>query len=373
MKFSITATIHLDRLRRNFEKLSEIVGSSVKIIPVIKADGYGHGMIKIADTLSVYENISHFGVAHTEEAVLLKDKGIKNNILVMSCIRSTDFEIMQQLNITPVIHSLELLEDIINFSKHKGLKIPMHLKFDTGMSRLGLKTDDVDRVVELCKKEKDNIEIEGLMSHFSDSEKDEKWTLEQNGRFGKIVDYFESHGFDIKYKHIANSGAILQYKQAHFNCVRPGLALYGYTPSKNLKNRVDLKPVLDVKSQLISIHSLKKGEGISYGRTFRAKHDMVVGVVAFGYADGLFRNLSNRIDCLIKGKRCPGVGTICMDMFMCDITGVDARLSDEVVILGSSLNEEITADELADKSGTISYEILTNIAKSIRAERIYTD
>ncbi len=365
------AIIHLDRLRYNFEQIRDVVGDFVKIIPVIKADGYGHGMVKIAEVLSEYDNVAYLGVAHTEEALLLRKKGINSNILVMSCVRSSDFEIMHSLNITPVIHSMNLLNAVVDFSKQNNKRFPVHLKFNTGMSRLGICEDEFDDVLGICKKEERYIKIEGLMSHFSDSERDKEWTTEQNNRFKKIIRLFEFHGFDIKFKHIANTGAIFRDRQTHFNCVRPGLALYGYIPFKDIKNGIDLKPILDVKSQLISVHRLKKGESISYGRTFTASRDMVIGVVAFGYADGLFRSLSNRIECIINGKRCKGVGTICMDMFMCDITDVDAKVSDEVTILGSSEGEIITADELADKSGTISYEILTNIAKSIRVERIY--
>ncbi len=373
MNFNITATIHLDRLRYNFEKISDIVGRNVSIIPVIKADGYGHGIFEVANTLREYSNAAYLGVAHTEEAVLLRQKGINKDILVMSCMHGADFEVMHGLNITPVIHSFKLLTDAIDFAKSKGIRFPVHLKFNTGMSRLGMDMEFAEEVVKLCSKEKDSIALEGLMSHFSDSENDSEWTLMQNERFKSLTELFESADFDVKYKHIANTGAIVQHKQTHFNCVRPGLGLYGYLPSAHLKKTVDLKPILDVKSQLISIHELKKGEGISYGRTFRAERDMVVGVVAFGYADGLFRNLSNKMECLINGVRCRGVGSVCMDMFMCDITDANASAEDEVVILGSSYKETITADELAEKSGTISYEILTNIAKSIRAKKVYTD
>jgi len=373
MNFNITATIHLNRLRHNFEKISDIVGSNVSIIPVIKADGYGHGIFEVANALCEYSNVAYLGVAHTEEAVLLRQKGINKDILVMSCMHGADFEIMHSLNITPVIHSFKLLTEAVGFAKDNGIRFPVHLKFNTGMSRLGMDTEYTEDVIKLCKKEKKSIALEGIMSHFSDSESDSRWTLIQNDKFKSLVELFESEGFDVKYKHIANTGAILQHKQTYFNCVRPGLGLYGYFPSKHLNNVVDLKPILDVKSQLISIHELKKGESISYGRTFRAEHDMVVGVVAFGYADGLFRSLSNKMECLINGVRCRGVGNICMDMFMCDITDANASAEDEVVILGSSGKETITADELAEKSGTINYEILTNIAKSIRAKKVYRD
>lgn len=373
MNFHSVATVHLKKFHHNFESISNFVGSKIKIIPVIKADGYGHGMIRMARELHDYKNIVSLGVAHIKEGVILRKNGITQNILAMSCLDSFDMDMMDEFYITPVIHSLYLLKKLINYAKMHNKRIKAHLKFDTGMSRLGIRKEDVEEAVALCKKERPYIEIEGLMSHFSDSESDKDWTLKQNSKFKDVIKFIESEGFAPKYKHIANSGAILQYKETYFNCIRPGLILYGYTPKTDLKKFIDLKPILDIKSQLISIHKLKKGEGISYNRTFTAPHDMVVGVVAFGYADGLFRNLSNKMECLINGKRCKSIGTICMDMFMCNITGIDAKVSDEVVIVGNSGKESITIDDLSYQSGAINYEILTNIGKSIRVNRVYKD
>jgi alanine racemase len=278
---------------------------------------------------------------------------------------------MLEANITPVVHNLYLLERLIEFTKKNGIKIKLHLKFDTGMARLGIREEEVEKTVDLCKQNKEHVDIDGLMSHFSDSESNPDWTKKQLRRFKSIVKYFHDNHIYPTYIHIANTGAILTIKETHLNCVRPGIALYGYVPDKKLRNIIDLKPVLEIQSQLISIHKLKKGEGISYGRTFVAERDMKVGVVAFGYADGLFRSLSNRFECIINGKKVKSIGTICMDMFMCDLTTIDAKVSDNVIILGSSGNNSITAYELADAAGTIPYEILTNIGKSIRVKRVY--
>ncbi len=373
MNFHSSAIVHLGNFHNNFKSISEFLGGNVSIIPVIKADGYGHGMIRIARELQTYGNVAYLGVAHIKEGVILRKNGIKQPILAMSCLDSFDVDMMDEFNITPVVHSFYLLKKVIDYAKSYNKRIKVHLKFDTGMARLGIRKEDIEESIALCKKEKDYIELDGLMSHFSDSESNKEWTLKQNSLFKNIVDFVENEGFNPKYKHIANSGAILQFKETHYNCVRPGLILYGYTPSCNLKGIIDIQPVLEIKSQLISIHSLKKGEGISYGRTFIAPYDMVVGVVAFGYADGLFRNLSNKLECLINGKRCKSVGTICMDMFMCDITDIEASISDEAIIIGKDKEEEITIDDLARESKTINYEILTNIGKSIRVNRVYMD
>ena len=371
MNFHSRAIVHLNKLHHNFESISKYIGKDVNIIPVIKADAYGHGIIRIAKELSIYSNVAYLGIAHIKEGVMLRKKGVKKPILAMSCVDSFDIDSMLKADITPVVHNVDLLERIIDYAKSTHANIKIHLKFDTGMARLGIRKEEIEHTFELCKKNNDSVNVVGLMSHFSDSESDLDWTRFQLKRFKTIIDYFISGGISPKYTHIANTGAIINLRESHLNCVRPGLGLYGYVPDESLKNSIDLKPVLEIQSQLINIHMLKKGEGISYGRTFVADRDMMVGVVAFGYADGLFRGLSNKMECIINDKKVRSVGTICMDMFMCDLSGVNAKVSDNVIILGSSDSHAITADDLASKSGTIPYEILTNIGKSIRVKRVY--
>ena len=371
MNFHSKAIVHLSNLHHNFESISKFVGEDVSIIPVIKADAYGHGIVRVAKELSVYDNVAYLGIAHIKEGVMLRKKNIKKPILAMSCVDSFDVDAMLKAHITPVVHNVLLLERIVDYAKSNALKIKLHLKFDTGMARLGIREEEIERALELCKKNSKFVAVEGLMSHFSDSESDIEWTKVQLERFKRVIRLFEDSGMGAKYYHIANTGAILNLRESHLNCVRPGLALYGYVPECGLKNIIDLNPVLEIQSQLINIHRLRRGEGISYGRTFVADRDMVVGVVAFGYADGLFRALSNKLECIVNGRRVKAVGTICMDMFMCDLTGIDAKVSDTVIILGSNKDQSITAYDLAEKSGTIPYEILTNIGKSIRVKRVY--
>ncbi len=371
MNFHSKAIVHLSHLHHNFQSISNFVGKGVSIIPVIKADGYGHGIVRVAKELSTYPNVAYLGVAHIKEGIMLRKKGIKKPILAMSCVDSFDIDSMLKAQITPVVHNVFLLERIVEFAKLNNLKIKVHLKFDTGMARLGIREEELEKTLNICKSNKDHLIVDGLMSHFSDSESDFNWTQTQLNRFKAIIDYHLENNIYPKYTHIANTGAIITMKQSHLNCVRPGLALYGYVPDEKLKNSIDLKPVLEIQSQLVNIHRLRKGEGISYGRTFTANKDMTVGVVAFGYADGLFRSLSNKMDCIINDTKVKSIGTICMDMFMCDLTGVDARVSDNVIIIGSSKNHSITAYELAKEANTIPYEILTNIGKSIRVKRVY--
>ena len=367
INFHSKSIVHLDNFHYNLSQLIKLIDKKVSIIPVIKADAYGHGIVRIARELTNYSQVAYLGIAHIKEGVMLRKKGINRPILAMSCVDSFDLNMMDEFEITPVVHSLFLLDRIIEFAKNKGKRIKVHLKFDTGMARLGIREEEVEKAINVCLKNTDYLNVDGIMSHFSDSESDFEWTERQLNRFKRIVKAFEDSGIMIRLKHIANSGAIISSKKTHLNCVRPGLFMYGYAPSLKLKNNIDLKPVLEIQSQLVNIHRLKKGEGISYGRTFTADKDMKVGVVAFGYADGLFRSLSNRMHCIVNGKRVKQIGTICMDMFMCDLSDVKANVSDTVIIM----NEELTAYELAEKSGTIPYEILTNIGKSIRVKRVY--
>ncbi|AEA34528.1 alanine racemase [Hippea maritima] len=371
MNFHSRSIVHLDNLHYNFGQISQFVGKSVNIIPVIKADAYGHGIVRIAKELSIYPNVAYLGIAHIKEGAMLRKRGVKKPILAMSCLDSFDINTMHEFSITPVAHNITLLERLIDYAKLNNTRIKLHLKFDTGMARLGIREEETQKTIELCKQNDKYIEIDGLMSHFSDSESDAQWTKKQLNRFKNIIKMFYDSGIYPRLTHIANSGAILSFKDTHLNCVRPGLAMYGYAPAVNLKKIIDLKPVLEIQSQLINIHVLKKGEGISYSRTFVADKDMKVGVVAFGYADGLPRSISNKFYCIVNGQRSKSIGTVCMDMFMCDLTDIEAKVSDDVIIMGQKNGISITADELAQKAGTISYEILTNIGKSIRVKRVY--
>ena len=363
--------INISNLHHNFNAISKYVGNSVKIIPIVKADAYGHGIAEISSELEYYDQVSYFGVAHVNEGILLRKHGIKKKILAMSCINTHDIKNMHKFNITPVIHNMESLDTVIEYAKSLNYAMDVHIKIDTGMARLGMAMSSITKIAEICKKNRKYINIKGLMSHFSDSESDDDWTHKQFIRFQNAMAFFEDSGFDIECRHISNSGAIIKHKDMYLNCVRPGLILYGYMPSPDMDNVLDLRPVMSLKSTIINIHNLKKGDGISYNRTFIAPHDMKIGVVAFGYADGLFRSLSNKMECIINGRRCRVLGNICMDMFMCDISDVDAKIGDVVTIIGRDNTESVWADELAKKADTINYEMLLNIGRGLRTKRVY--
>jgi len=368
--YEVRQEVNLKTIRENFLNIQNYVGNTTEVIPVIKADAYGHGSSAVALALKEFTK-SYFAVACTEEAIELRKNHIDTNIMVLSRVGFGDIEDLYNYNLTPVVHDLSVLQSIIDFSKSKKYRFPIHIKFNTGMNRVGFDQLDLEKVIELCKKNKDYIDIVGVMSHFSSSESDPNRTTQQFNAFQEIIKSIKSYGIDPKYYHISNSGAILNYKSAHFNAVRAGIALYGYYPKTQKDNPMNIKPAMSIKSFIISKHRLKKGEGIGYGPSFVADYDMQVAIVAFGYADGLFRVMSNKFSVIVDDKLCKSVGTICMDMFAIDVSDVDVKVGDEVIIMGESNTYKIDADDLALLSSTINYEILTNIGKSLRVKRVY--
>ncbi|HHS49307.1 MAG TPA: alanine racemase [Desulfurella acetivorans] len=368
--YEVRQEVNLKTIRENFLNIQNYVGNTTEVIPVIKADAYGHGSSAVALALKEFTK-SYFAVACTEEAIELRKNHIDTNIMVLSRVGFGDIEDLYNYNLTPVVHDLSVLQSIIDFSKSKKYRFPIHIKFNTGMNRVGFDQLDLEKVIELCKKNKDYIDIVGVMSHFSSSESDPNRTTQQFNAFQEIIKSIKSYGIDPKYYHISNSGAILNYKSAHFNAVRAGIALYGYYSKTQKDNPMNIKPAMSIKSFIISKHRLKKGEGIGYGPSFVADYDMQVAIVAFGYADGLFRVMSNKFSVIVDDKLCKSVGTICMDMFAIDVSDVDVKVGDEVIIMGESNTYKIDADDLALLSSTINYEILTNIGKSLRVKRVY--
>ncbi|OSS41982.1 Alanine racemase [Desulfurella amilsii] len=368
--YEVRQEINLKTIRENFLNIQNYVGNKTEVIPVIKADAYGHGASAVALALKEFVK-NYFAVACTEEAVELRKNHIDTNIIVLSRAGFGDIEDLYNYNLTPVVHGFSVLQDIIDFAKNKKYRFPIHIKFNTGMNRVGFNQLDLEKIVELYKKNKDYIDIVGIMSHFSNSESDIKQTTQQLNIFEEIIKSIKSYGIDPRYYHISNSGAILNYRSSHFNAVRAGIALYGYYPKKQKDNSMNIKPAMSIKSFIISKHYLKKGEGISYGPSFVANCDMQVAIVAFGYADGLFRLMSNKFGVIVNDKLCKSIGTICMDMFAVDVSDVDVKVGDEVIIMGKSKTCMVDADDLALVSSTINYEILTNIGKSLRVKRVY--
>jgi alanine racemase len=363
------AYVNLDILEENYRIISKKLSAEVGLLCVVKADAYGHGAIEVSRRL---ESLGAFylGVATIDEAVELRINKIKTPILVMSGIMPwEDVSTLIQHNLTPVVYDLATLAKVCDTAKDFQTPLKIHLKFDTGMGRLGFMTDDASKVMDLLEGI-ENIHVDGLMSHFSSSETRDEYGLAQVNAFKKVLDGFMKRGFLPTVIHMANSGAIINYPDAHFTMVRAGISLYGSHSTLELKKQLPTRPTMKFTSRISLIREFSPGHALSYGRTYVTTKQTRVAYIPVGYADGYPRSLSNKGSVLINNKRCDVIGRICMDWFLVDITNLyDVSVKDEVILLGESTTDVITADEIGEISGTIPYEILCKISK--RVTRIY--
>ncbi|MEW6408851.1 MAG: alanine racemase [Nitrospirota bacterium] len=362
------AEINLEALSHNLAEVRRMIGNR-GILAVVKASAYGHGAVPVAKRLEL-ERVEAFGVAIFEEGIELREGGISKPIIVLTGLNHDEVESAIHHNLTPVVYNLDSARYISEISDRLGRKTNIHVKVDTGMGRLGFRVDDaVDAILKISGF--NSINIEGILTHFADADlADKEYANLQVKLFREVVDKLSKYGIDIPLHHAANSAAIIDYEPALFDMVRPGIMLYGYFPSNEVRRRVDLKPVLSLKSKVISLKRVPAGTSISYGRTFITRRESLIAGIPLGYADGYSRLLSNNGEVLIRGKRAPVAGRICMDIFMADVTDIDGvSEGDEVVLIGKQGNEQITADDIALRTGTISYEVLCSI--SYRVPRIY--
>ncbi len=353
------AEINLKALSHNLSVVRRRTGNN-NILAVVKANAYGHGAAEISKHL-LKHGISHLGVAYTGEAVQLREAGIKASILVF--FDRDHIDECFNYDLTPVVFDVNTAKRISNEAVRRNRKIAIHIKVDTGMGRVGFALDrapvEISRIACL-----ENIKLEGLMSHFSDADlQDKEFANQQLKSFLLLKKELGRRKITFKYTHIANSAAVLTMKDAHLNMVRPGIMLYGYGAD-------NLKPVLSLKSKALLIKKVPPFTPVSYARTFITKRKSVIATIPAGYADGYSRKLSNSGEVLINGKRAPVIGRVCMDTFMVDITDIPGvNMDSEVVLIGCQGKEKITASGIADRIGTIPYEVLTSIGQ--RIERVY--
>lgn len=351
--FRSWAEISRERLISNLENIHQYIKKD--ILAVVKADAYGHGAEKISKIIQNIPYVKYLCVATAEEGKNLREKGIEKDILVLGGILPNEIECFMKYNLVPVISDFNQLNLIRKFRINK-----IHLKFDTGMHRLGFYEKDIPELIEKTK----NAKIEGIMSHFPSADCDRKFTQKQIKKFEQILKIINSYGINPIYIHLQNSAGLM-YKCDYCNAVRIGISIYGEKASENFN--IPVKTVMSVKSKVISVKKVKKGENISYGRTFTSKKDMKIAIVAFGYADGLPRALSNRGYFLINGKKAPIVGNVTMDMTMVDITEIeDVKPGTVVTIVGKDNGNEIYFRDIAKMCGTIPYEIMCRISKRVK-------
>jgi alanine racemase len=359
------AYIYLDNLTHNLRLLQSLAGSAA-VWPVLKANGYGHDATIVASHL-VELGCHTLCVADVEEAVSLADAGVKASFLILSATLPQHSEALVAYGCEPVVCTLDMVESLASAASKAGRRLAVHLKVDTGMGRLGIRPEDVLSFLDRCR-DFPSLRIRALMSHFPRAdEADKSYSVEQLARFRQAITMIQDHGIEVR--HMANSAALFDIPASHFEAVRPGIALYGLRPSSTIANPFAnrLKPVLQWKTQITFLKEVPAGVGLSYGHAIHTENPSVIATVPVGYGDGLQRNLSNRLEVLVRGARCPQIGRITMDMSLIDVTTLRGRvmLGDEVVIIGRQGTEEITADEMAAKLGTINYEIVTSISHRV--------
>ena len=358
------AEISLPALTNNLKQVLKRVGQK-KIIAVVKADAYGHGIVAISRHLtSASPQIAMLGVASFDEGVILRKAGIETPILLMTGASSVDrVHDLVHYRLTPALYDIETLSRFSRYTKRTGHRLTVHLKVDTGMGRLGIPHE---QAVDFIQKMLDSgIDLEAVFSHFSDADLTNlSYAHEQLSRLKQIKEKLKEKGISPLF-HLANSAAIISLADAHFDAVRPGLMLYGYSPLQQ-EDPLGLLPILTVKSRVISIKKVAADTPISYGRTFVTQRPTTVAAVSIGYADGYPRALSNRSEMIAQGLRVPVIGRVCMDVTLLDVTAVPhLAVGDWVTVIGKEGNVSIGGGELAQKANTIVYEILCAMNKQI--------
>lgn len=364
------AEIDIRALVHNLNEAKRLAGPKSQILAIVKADAYGHGAVTISEAL-VRNGIQYLGTALVEEAIELRDAGIKIPIIVLGGIFEEQIPKIAEYDLTPVVYQEGFLKAIANEAGKRNKKINIHIKIDTGMGRIGVLPEDAVDFVKDAASQK-NIKVEGIMTHFADADlADKAYAEKQMAEFTAIADKLDKEGIKIPYRHIANSAALVSFENDRFNMARPGIMLYGYTPfSKGKEGGLNLIPVMSLKTKILHLKRVPAGTYISYGRTFVAKRDSIIATLPVGYADGYSRALSNKGSVIVKGKKAPIAGRVCMDMTMIDVTDIDGvDVNDEVVLIGKQGRETITADDIAMFANTISYEVLCCVGK--RVPRVY--
>ncbi len=369
----VVAEVSLSAIRDNIIKIHSKQKPDSRLIAVIKANGYGHGAVPIAKALKDVDCVAGYAMATAEEAFELRNNGITKPIIILGYSYPEDYERMILEGIRPAVFKLETARQLSEAAGRIGRPADIHLKIDTGMSRIGLSCDEagLSTAAEISKLP--NVNIEGIFTHFSKAdEKDKSFAYKQLKVFEGFYEECVKLHIPIKYKHCANSAAILELPETDTGLSRAGIILYGLQPSAEVDiSELGLCPAMSLKSSIVYIKSLKTGSYISYGGTFQTTRETTVATVPVGYADGYPRTLSNKGYVLIHGKKAPILGRVCMDQMMVDITDIPGvKEYEEVVLLGNQGEESITAEELGELSGRFNYELVCDISE--RVPRVYT-
>lgn len=368
--FRVHANIYLDRICNNIKRTKEIIKDGTKIMAIVKADAYGHGAVAVAKAL--YPMVDAYGVAVIEEAIELRKAGIDKDILILGYTPEPYVEELLEWDITATVYSLEMANWISQKADEKGKKAKIHVKLDTGMSRIGFALTKEN--IQIIKKiaEMKGIEITGCFTHFARAdEKDLSFTKLQLQRFNEYVKQIEDVGVKIPLKHISNSAGIMEMPEANLDMVRSGISTYGLYPSADVeKERLYLEPAMEIMAYVSHVKELEAGVGISYNSTFVTEKKTKVATIPVGYGDGYPRALSSQGYVLLHGKRAKILGRVCMDQFMVDVTEIpDVKVGDCAVLVGKDGDDSITVEELSAMAYSFNYEFICDVGK--RIPRVY--
>ncbi len=363
--------IDLAAIRHNLQEVKRLVGSGVDILAVVKAEAYGHGAIPVAKT-AIASGASWLGVAMPEEGIELRKAGIATPILIFGPVQADQVGPVVQYGLTIAICDWESALAMSGEASRTGKPAFVHLKVDTGMGRVGVQPDDA---VEFMRKanELPGLKITGVFSHLATAdERDKQYAKHQIQVFAGTVEALKAVGLLPEKVHLANSAGIMEFPESHFNMVRPGIILYGLYPSNEIdRGKALLKPALALKTRVSFVKRLPAGSGISYGQKYHTQKESTIATIPVGYADGWSRILTNKAEAIVNGKKYPIVGSICMDQCMIDLGDDTVEIGEEVVLIGESGGEKISADSLAEKLGTINYEVICMLSN--RLPRVYLE
>ena len=370
------AEVSLDNLEHNYRAIKNHIPEGCRFLGVMKADAYGHGAVPLSHALCEL-GAEYLAVSNLEEAIQLRRGGVRAPMLILGYTPASFADTMVFMDITQEVHSLEYAKELDTALAGTNYILNVHLKLDTGMTRIGFFAYDHERtlpeLLEVCGLP--HLHVEGVFTHFcvadSKAPEDEAFTRTQYARFTAMLDALAAHGIRPELRHCASSGATILYPELALDMVRPGIATYGHAPSEDAEGILDLRPLMTVRTTVAQLREIPAGTSISYGRTYTAERDMRVAVLPIGYADGLLRGLSGKVSFRIRGRMACSVGRICMDMCMVDVSEIpEIRVGDEAALFGYDTDGTLLpCERIAQQAGTISYEILCGISK--RIPRIY--
>lgn len=361
------AIIDLGAISHNVAAIRKKIGSQRGLMAVVKADGYGHGAVEVSRT-ALRNGADSLAVALPEEGQHLREAGIEAPILVLGLIQPEEAWKVVDSRLDQTVSSIALLEALDREAGSASIQVNVHVKVETGLGRIGLEPHEVVLFLRRAKSYR-NLKVAGLFSHFSAAdERDKTFARHQLQLFEQTIREIQHAGIELPQRHMANSAATLDLPESYYDLVRPGLIIYGLYPSTEVSHSIEVKPAMTLKTGVCYLKTVPQGTPISYGRTFVTRKQTRVATLPLGYGDGYKRALADKGEVLIKGRRAPVIGRICMDMCMIDVSDVpDVKAGDEAIVFG----QEPTADELAAKIGTINYEVVTTVGK--RVPRVYVN